>query len=103
MNVIAIKLISGEELVGDGEIVECDKLVRMKEPVMFVPVSEHQTACMPFMPISKQRLFEFKFEHIICITKELAIEMVNFYNQKYGNGIVLANSTVDIKNFKVAA
>lgn len=100
MNLITIKIVSGEELVGQGEIIESERIVRIKEPVMFVSLPDGRTACVPFMPMVTDRWFEFSFDHVICKSEKIQIEVANFYSAKYG-GIILPDKVVDVKDFKV--
>jgi len=88
MNVKIVKMISGEELIGEYD----EKLNVIKNPVVMIPVSKEKIAFQPWLPYADDKEYTLKEEHII-IAAAPSITIVNEYNRIYGSGIVIPNDT----------
>ncbi len=88
MNVKIVKMISGEELIGDYD----EKTNVIKNPVVMIPVSKEQIAFQPWLPYSEDKEFSLK-ESAINIVANPSTTIINEYNRVYGSGIVVPNDT----------
>ena len=88
MNVKIVKMISGEELIGDYD----EKTNVIINPVVMIPVSKEQIAFQPWLPYSEDKEFALK-ESAINIVANPSITIVNEYNRIYGSGIVIPSDT----------
>tara|TARA_Y100000588_G_scaffold394196_1_gene513428 strand:+ start:2278 stop:2559 length:282 start_codon:yes stop_codon:yes gene_type:complete len=84
MNVLIVKLTSGEELFGDFDV----KTSIIKNPVVMIPVNKEQIAFQPWLPYSEDKEFQLKPEHILIVAKAAAT-ITNEYSRIYGSGIVV--------------
>ena len=82
MNVKIIKLISGEELIGEFN----EKTIT--NPVVMVPVSDKSIGFSPWMPYSEDKSFILKEEQIQIIATPSKV-IANEYNKAFGSGIVI--------------
>ena len=88
MNVKIVKMISGEELIG-----EFDELTRtITNPVVMIPVSKEQIAFQPWMPYSEDKEYTLKEESINVVATPSSTIM-NEYSRIYGSGIVVPTDT----------
>ena len=83
MNVKIVKLISGEELIGEFD----EKSNIITNPVM-IPVSDKSIGFGPWMPYSEDKSFTLKEEHIQIIASP-SKTISNEYNKAFGSGIVI--------------
>jgi hypothetical protein len=88
MNVKIVKMISGEELIGDYD----EKTNVIKNPVVMIPVNKEQIAFQPWLPYSEDKEFSLK-ESAINIVANPSTTIINEYNRVYGSGIVVPNDT----------
>ena len=88
MNVKIVKMISGEELIGDYD----EKTNVIKNPVVMIPVNKEQIAFQPWLPYSEDKEFSLK-ESAINIVANPSTTIINEYNAVYGSGIVVPNDT----------
>ena len=88
MNVKIVKMISGEELIGDYD----EKTNVIVNPVVMIPVSKEQIAFQPWLPYSEDKEFSLK-ESAINIVANPSTTIVNEYNRIYGSGIVMPTDT----------
>jgi hypothetical protein len=88
-NVIALKLVSGEELV--VEITEeNDSTITFKNPVATVMQRSDKGPVLGFMPWMQAADGPFTIgKNVIMLTAEVADEVKNGYNQIFGAGIVV--------------
>ena len=84
MNVKIVKLISGEELIGEFD----EKTNTITNPVVMVPVSDKSIGFGPWMPYSEDKSFTLKEEHIQIIASP-SKTISNEYNKAFGSGIVI--------------
>ena len=84
MNVQIIKLISGEELIGEFD----EKTNTITNPVVMVPVSDKSIGFGPWMPYAEDKSFMLKEEQIQVIASPSKI-ISNEYSKAFGSGIVI--------------
>jgi len=87
MNVKIVKMISGEELIGewDGETNV------IKNPVVMIPVSKEQIAFQPWLPYAEDKEYILK-EAQIHVVANPSSTIANEYNRMYGSGIVVPDN-----------
>ena len=88
MNVKIVKMISGEELIGEYD----EETTTIKNPVVMIPVSKEKIAFQPWLPYSEDKDYKLKPDHI-QIVATAATTISNEYNRIYGSGIVVPNDT----------
>ena len=88
MNVKIVKMISGEELIGDYD----EKKNIIKNPVVMIPVSKEQIAFQPWLPYAEDKEYALKEEQIHIVATPSAM-ITNEYNRIYGSGIVVPTDT----------
>ena len=84
MNVKIVKLISGEELIGEFD----EKTNTITNPVVMVPVSDKSIGFSPWMPYSEDKSFILKEEQIQIIATPSKV-IANEYSKAFGSGIVI--------------
>ena len=84
MNVKIVKLISGEELIGEFD----EKTNAITNPVVMIPVNNEKIAFGPWMPYSEDKSFNLKKEQIQIIATPSKV-ITNEYNKAFGSGIVI--------------
>lgn len=89
-----IKLITGEDVVADIEIIEnsSGKLVVMKRPQRFMVTSDG-VGSIPLVPFSNDESYTINFNHVMLIAEPDA-DIKNGYNSQYGSGIVLPGKDI---------
>lgn len=87
MNIIWVRLVTGEDLVADGY--EEEGLVVLNKPVRIV-MTHDGIAMVPAPPFCKSKELKIKSEHVVFIA-EPEDEVRNGYNEKFGSGIVTAS------------
>jgi len=103
MSIKIIKLVTGEELIGELVNVnpgsDGDFIYEIKE-VAIVQMVPTQTglglSLFPFAPYTEDRSHFFSTKHII-ITMDPGVELINNYNKMYGSGIQIATAGSLIK------
>ena len=84
MNVKIVKLISGEELIGEFD----EKTNAITNPVVMIPVNDKSIGFGPWMPYSEDKSFILKEEQIQVIASPSKV-ISNEYNKAFGSGIVI--------------
>ena len=84
MNVQIIKLISGEELIGEFN----EKTNVITNPVVMIPVNDKSIGFGPWMPYSEDKSFILKEEQIQVIASPSKV-ISNEYSKAFGSGIVI--------------
>ena len=84
MNVKIIKLISGEELIGEFD----EKTNTITNPVVMIPVNDKSIGFGPWMPYSEDKSFILKEEQIQVIASPSKV-ISNEYSKAFGSGIVI--------------
>ena len=84
MNVKIVKLISGEELIGEFD----EKTNVITNPVVMIPVNNKSIGFGPWMAYSEDKSFILKEEHIQIIATPSKV-ITNEYSKAFGSGIVI--------------
>ena len=84
MNVKIIKLISGEELIGEFD----EKTNTITNPVVMIPVNNKSIGFSPWMPYSEDKIFQLNKEHVMLVCEPSKI-ITNEYNRAFGSGLVI--------------
>lgn len=87
MNILLVKLITGEEVISEVEIKEDTTI--LTKPTRLVPTHDG-IAVVPMSPFSKSEKFTIPNEHIMY-TSVPDDEILNAYNSKFGSGLVMAS------------
>jgi len=98
MTLRILKLVSGEEIV--GEIEDQSDSVRIKNPcvlgIALTQTGKPTLQMQPMLLFSEQKIVDISRNHILY-NVSVAIEIQNKYNEIYGSGIVVAkNSSIVI-------
>ena len=84
MNIKVVKLISGEELIGDWN----EEKYTIINPVIMVPVSKSQLGFSPWIGYVEEEEVPLKEQHIVTIlTPDNKLQ--NEYNRVYGSGLIV--------------
>ena len=89
MNIKVVRLISGEELIGDWN----DETNTITGPVVMVPIGKDQLGFQPWIPYSDDEEMTFKEQHIMVIlTPDNKLQ--NEYNKIYGSGLIVPDEKI---------
>ena len=84
MNIKVVRIISGEELIGDWN----DEKYTITNPVIMVPVAKDKLGFSPWIPYVDEEEFQLKEQHIVTIlTPDNKLQ--NEYNRVYGSGLIV--------------
>jgi hypothetical protein len=87
MNIKVVRLVSGEELIGDWDSIR----TIINNPVVMVPIAKDQLGFQPWIPYSKDEDVQLKEQHIMTVlTPDKKLQ--NEYNKVYGSGLILPDS-----------
>jgi hypothetical protein len=99
MNILAMRIISGEDILGEIES-ETDEQFVITNPVGIAivptPTGQHNVGFAPFPIHSEQKkgkTIAIRKEHVIY-SYEPAQDFINNYNQIFGSGIVLPSKSL---------
>lgn len=97
MSVQCLKLMSGEELVGDIISDFKDIVIKIKNPatIHLLPNESGTSvsmALMPFLPYSDESVFVIAKESLSVMPFDPSTEFLNRYNKMFGSGIQIASS-----------
>ena len=84
VSVKIVKLLSGEELIGEFD----EEKHIIKNPVVMVPVNNEKIAFQPWIPYSEDKEFQLKEKQVSVIATP-SKTIVNEYNRAFGSGIVM--------------
>ena len=84
VSVKIVKLLSGEELIGEFD----EGTYTIKNPVVMIPVDNQKIAFSPWMPYSEDKEFLLKEKQVSVIANP-SKTIVNEYNRAFGSGIVM--------------
>ena len=84
MNVKIVKLVSGEELIGEFDEVK----YTIDNPVVMIPVNNEKIAFSPWMPYADDKKFTLKEEQVIIIANP-SKTISNEYSRAFGSGLVV--------------
>ena len=93
-NVCFIKLVSGEELIGDIKFHQLneERVATLKNPVALLSHPEKGLIMVPWIPYSDDKEFIMDAKNVM-ITATPAHQILNAYNEKYGSGLVIPTPT----------
>ena len=88
MDVKLVKLVNGEEIIGQVDI-NSDTLT-VKKPVRLIPTQQQGggIAMIPWMMFSADDTFSFCTTHIL-LTAKPDQDIINEYNKQFGSGVVI--------------
>jgi len=86
MNVKIVKMVSGEEIIGEWD----EEKSLIKNPVVMIPVDKNKIAFQPWLPYSEDKEYKLK-EAQIHVVANPSTTIVNEYNRMFGSGIVVPN------------
>ena len=87
MNIKVIRLVSGEELIGEWN----EEKTIINNPVIMVPIAKDQLGFQPWIPYSEEEDVQLKEQHIMTVLipdKKLQ----NEYNKVYGSGLIIPDA-----------
>jgi hypothetical protein len=84
VSVKIVKLLSGEELIGEFD----EGTYTIKNPVVMIPVDNQKIAFSPWMPYSEDKEFLLK-ETQVSVIATPSKTIANEYNRAFGSGIVM--------------
>jgi hypothetical protein len=98
MSISCIKIITGEDLI--GEIVANENTVEIDTPLQIVVVptqnnNQFTVGLAPYMPYAASKKLVFNNEHVL-LHYAPAPELNNDYNRITGKGIVIPKSTLSL-------
>ena len=88
MNVKIVKMISGEELI--GEYNETTNVIN--NPVVMIPESKEKIAFQPWLPYAEDKEYKLK-ESQVSVVANPSSTIMNEYNRIFGSGIVVPDET----------
>ena len=83
VNVKIVKLVSGEELIGEFN----DSTNVITSPVVMIPVNNEKIAFSPWMPYAENKEFILK-ENIIMTIAQPSKLIANEWNKAFGSGLI---------------
>ena len=84
MNIKVIRIVSGEELIGDWN----EEKNTLTNPVIMVPVAKDQLGFSPWIQYVEEEEVLLKEQHIVTIlTPDNKLQ--NEYNRVYGSGLIV--------------
>ena len=84
MNIKVVRLVSGEELIGDWD----QENNKISNPVVMIPVAKDQLGFQPWIPYAEEEDMILKDHHIMVIcTPDKKLQ--NEYNRVYGSGLIV--------------
>ena len=87
MNIKVVRIISGEELIGDWD----DEKYTITNPVIMVPVAKDKLGFSPWIPYVEEEEVPLKEQHIVTIlTPDNKLQ--NEYNRVYGSGLIVPDA-----------
>ena len=89
MNIKIVRIISGEELIGDWN----RETNTITDPVVMVPVAKDQLGFQPWIPYSEDEAMTFKDQHIVVVlTPDTKLQ--NEYNRVFGSGLLVPEENI---------
>ena len=82
MNVKIVRMINGEEIIGEYN----DNVI--SNPVVMIPVDKSKIALQPWLPYSEDKDYTLKEEQIQIVANP-SKTIDNEYNRLFGSGIVM--------------
>ena len=93
-----VRLTSGEEIIAKVEKTETH--VKMKKPAIIIPAGKEQIGLMGWLPYTKaEDGIEIQLTSVLFIVEPME-EMIQQYEQSFGSGLVVPNSTISTPSLK---
>ena len=89
MNVKIVRLVSGEELIGDWN----KETNTITNPVVMIPVAKDQLGFQPWVPYAEEKAMILKEQHIIIVLTP-DVKLQNEYSRVYGSGLVMPDENI---------
>ena len=87
MNIRVVRLISGEELIGDWN----EEKYTITNPVVMLPVGKDQLGFSPWIPYVEEEEVSLKEQHFVTVlTPDNKLQ--NEYNRVYGSGLIVPDA-----------
>jgi len=89
MNIKVIRIVSGEELIGDWN----RETNTITSPVVMVPLGKDQLGFQPWIPYAEDKEITFKEQHIVVVlTPDTKLQ--NEYSRVYGSGLLVPEENI---------
>ena len=89
MNIKVIRIVSGEELIGDWN----RETNTITSPVVMVPLGKDQLGFQPWIPYAEDKEITFKEQHIVVVlTPDNKLQ--NEYNRVFGSGLIVPEENI---------
>ena len=89
MNIKIVRIVSGEELIGDWN----KETNTITSPVVMVPLGKDQLGFQPWIPYSEDEAMTFKDQHIVVVlTPDTKLQ--NEYNRVFGSGLLVPEENI---------
>ena len=89
MNIKIVRIVSGEELIGDWN----KETNTITNPVVMIPIAKDQLGFQPWIPYSEEEEMTFKEQHIVVVlTPDNKLQ--NEYNRVFGSGLVVPEDKI---------
>ena len=89
MNIKVIRIVSGEELIGDWN----RETNTITSPVVMVPIAKDQLGFQPWIPYAEDKEITFKEQHIVVVlTPDTKLQ--NEYNRVFGSGLLVPEEKI---------
>ena len=89
MNIKIVRLVSGEELIGDWN----KETNTITNPVVMIPVAKDQLGFQPWVPYAEEEAMILKEPHIIIVLTP-DVKLQNEYNRVYGSGLLVPEDKI---------
>ena len=84
MNIKAVRLVSGEELIGEWD----QEKNKISNPVVMIPVTKDKLGFQPWIPYADEEDMILKDQHIMIVcTPDKNLQ--NEYNRVFGSGLII--------------
>ena len=89
MNIKIVRIVSGEELIGDWN----KETNTITNPVVMIPIAKDQLGFQPWIPYSEEEEMTFKEQHIVVVlTPDTKLQ--NEYNRVFGSGLLVPEDKI---------
>ena len=89
MNIKIVRIVSGEELIGDWN----RETNTITSPVVMVPLGKDQLGFQPWIPYSEEEEMTFKEQHIVVVLTPDS-KLQNEYNRVFGSGLLVPEEKI---------
>ena len=89
MNIKIVRIVSGEELIGDWN----KETNTITNPVVMIPIAKDQLGFQPWIPYSEEEAMTFKEQHIVVVVTP-DTKLQNEYSRVYGSGLLVPEENI---------